>query len=261
MSVISTLTPKTGLRAFISAGGGGIGLVIARAFREAGARVLVCDVDDVALGQLAETDPEIIGVRADVSRADDVCALGEVIEDRLGGLDVVINNAGIAGPTGGIDSVPQDEWLRTIEINVNGQYRVAHLTVPMLKVSEGAMICMSSVAGRLGYAFRTPYSASKWAVIGLVESLARELGPDGVRVNAILPGIIRGERIERVISARADALGLPYEEMEQRFLQLISLRRMTEPEDVAAMALFLGSPGARNVSGQAISVCGNVENL
>lgn len=261
MSVISTLAPRTGLRVFISAGGGGIGLIIARAFHEAGARVLVCDVDDAVLGHLEDTDPEIIGVRADVSRADDVDALGAVIDDRLGGLDVVINNAGIAGPTGGIDSVPQDEWLRTIDINVNGQYHVSRVTVPMLKVSRGAMICMSSVAGRLGYAFRTPYSVSKWGLIGLVESLARELGPDGVRVNAILPGIIRGKRIERVISARADALGVPYEEMEQRYLQLISLRRMTEPEDVAAMALFLASPGARNVSGQSISVCGNVENL
>lgn len=261
MNIIDTLVPNPGLRVFITAGADGIGLVIARAFRDSGAHVLVCDVEEPSIERLAITDPDIESVKADVSRMADVDGLRADIEKKLGGLDVVINNAGIAGPTGKVDTVDPSEWLHTIDVNINGQYFIARLTVPFLRESEGVMICMSSVAGRLGYAFRTPYSASKWAVVGFVESLARELGPDGVRVNAILPGVIRGDRIHKVIEARSDAVGISYEEMEERYLQLISLRRMTDPEDVAAMALFLASPGARNISGQAISVCGNVENL
>ena len=117
------------------------------------------------------------------------------------------------------------------------------------------------MAGRLGFAFRTPYAASKWAVVGLTKSLASELGPDGVRVNAILPGIVRGQRIERVIRDRAEALGRTYEDVERENLSKVSLRRMVEAKDIAAMALFLCAPGGGNISGQALSVCGNVEAL
>jgi NAD(P)-dependent dehydrogenase (short-subunit alcohol dehydrogenase family) len=135
--------------------------------------------------------------------------------------------------------------------------------VPLLRRARdgGSIIALSSVAGRLGYAYRTPYSATKWAVVGLTKSLAIELGPDNIRVNAIQPGIVKGPRIERVISARAEQLGLSYEQMEKEYLAKISLRRMTTPEEVAATALFLCSPGGSGISGQAISVCGNVEVL
>jgi NAD(P)-dependent dehydrogenase (short-subunit alcohol dehydrogenase family) len=134
--------------------------------------------------------------------------------------------------------------------------------VPLLRASEaGAILNISSVAGRLGYALRTPYSAAKWGVVGLTASLAKEMGPDGIRVNAILPGVVRGARIESVIRERAVASGVSDAEMEARYLASISLRRMVEPEDVAAMALFLCSPAGANISGQAISVCGNVETI
>jgi len=181
---------------------------------------------------------------------------------RFGGLDVLINNAGVAGPTCGIDVMTEEEWSATVDINLNAQYRFAHHATPMLKQSDHAqMICMSSVAGRLGYAWRTPYAATKWAIVGLMKSLAAELGPDGVRVNAILPGIIEGPRIDRVIAARARQMGLPDAAMREQYVNKISLRRMTTAEDVAAMVLFLCSPAARNISGQAISVDGNVEYL
>jgi NAD(P)-dependent dehydrogenase (short-subunit alcohol dehydrogenase family) len=196
----------------------------------------------------------------------DRAAVDRVFDDvdaQLGGLDVLINNAGIAGPTGGIDEMDTGDWEQTVDVNLNAQFYFARRAVPMLRKARdgGSIIALSSVAGRLGYAYRTPYSATKWAVVGLTKSLAIELGPDNIRVNAIQPGIVKGPRIERVIAARAEQLGLSYEQMEKEYLSKISLRRMTTPEEVAATALFLCSPGGSGISGQAISVCGNVEVL
>ena len=173
----------------------------------------------------------------------------------------MVNNAGIAGPTAGIDEIEVADWERVIDVNLNGQYLVARRTAVHLRESQGVLLNLASVAGRLGFAFRTPYAASKWAVVGLTKSLASELGSDGVRVNAILPGIVRGQRIERVIRDRAEALGRTYEDVERENLSKVSLRRMVEAKDIAAMALFLCAPGGGNISGQALSVCGNVEAL
>ena len=258
MRVLESLTPPTGLRVLVTAGASGIGAVIANAFREAGANVWVCDVDKAALGLL---DPEFGKACADVSNADDIARLVSDACSALGGLDVVVNNAGLAGPTAAIETIDVETWRRTIDVNLNGQYLVAHHTAQALRESRGVMINMASVAGRLAFAYRTPYAASKWGVVGLTKSLAAELGPDGVRVNAILPGIVRGKRIEGVIRERAAALGLSYEEMERRNLEKVSLRRMVEPDEIAAAALFLCAPGGRSISGQALSVCGNVESL
>jgi NAD(P)-dependent dehydrogenase (short-subunit alcohol dehydrogenase family) len=185
------------------------------------------------------------------------------VQSGLGGLDVLVNNAGIAGPTGGIEELDVNEWEETIDVNLNAQFYFARRAVPMLRDAHGGgtIIALSSVAGRLGYAFRTPYAATKWAVVGMTKSLAIELGPSNIRVNAIQPGIVKGPRIERVIAARAKQLNLPYEEMEKQYLAKISLRRMTTPEEIAATALFLCSPAGSGISGQAISVCGNVEVL
>jgi NAD(P)-dependent dehydrogenase (short-subunit alcohol dehydrogenase family) len=262
MDPLARLRPEAGLRVLVTAGAGGIGRAIAEAFAAAGARIGLCDLDPGALEAAQAAMPEATVVEADVSDTEAVARMTEEMRRSLGGLDVVVNNAGIAGPTGGIEAISETEWRQTIDVNLNGQYLVAAHTVPLLKQArEGALINIASVAGRLGYAFRTPYAASKWATVGLTASLAKELGPDGIRVNAILPGIVRGPRIERVISARAEALGLDYAEMERRYLEKVSLRRMVEPEDVASLALFLCAPGGRNISGQALSVCGNVEDL
>ncbi|WP_104204947.1 SDR family oxidoreductase [Billgrantia saliphila] len=257
MNVVESLSPRQGLRVLVTAGANGIGLAIAQAFRDAGARVHVCDIDTQALAALPEG---ITQTRADVSQEAD---LDRLFQDaaHLGGLDVVVNNAGIAGPTAGIDEIDHESWTRTIDINLNGQYRVAHRAAPLLRESQGLLINLASVAGRLGFAYRTPYAASKWGVVGLTKSLACELGPEGVRVNAILPGIVRGPRIEKVIEDRAAKRGISYAEMEQENLAKISMRRMVEPTDIAAMALFLSAPGGANISGQALSVCANVESL
>jgi NAD(P)-dependent dehydrogenase (short-subunit alcohol dehydrogenase family) len=261
MNVVERLTPRAGLRVLVTAGASGIGAVIAQAFHEAQAKVHICDIDAEALEQISAANPNIGCSQADVSSEEDVARLFEDLRGSLGGLDVAVNNAGIAGPTAAVDEISVEEWRRTIDINLNGQFMVARKAAALLRDSRGLLISISSVAGRLGYAYRTPYAASKWGVIGLTESLARELGASGVRVNALLPGIVRGERIRRVIENRARALGISHTEMEQEYLRKVSLRRMVEPEDVAAAALFLASPGGSNISGQAISVCGNVETL
>ena len=180
----------------------------------------------------------------------------------LGGLDALINNAGIAGPTGAVEDIDPAEWRRCIEVDLTGQFLCARRAVPMLKAAGGgSIINMSSAAGKHGYAFRAPYSAAKFGVIGFTQSLAKELGPANIRVNAILPGIIEGPRMTGVIRDRAAQLGVSYDAMEKTYLDRVSLRRMTPPHDVAAMVAFLLSDAGINISGQSISVDGNVETL
>ena len=262
MSVLNRLIPYSGLRVLISGGAAGIGEVLAAAYIEAGARVHVCDVSESSVAAFRERYPGSIATQADVADPLQIQAVFDVQRHQFGGLDVLVNNAGIAGPTGGIDAITDEEWQRTIDINLTAQYRFAHHAVPLLKESPNAhIIHIASVAGRLGYAWRTPYAATKWAIVGLMKSLASELGESDIRVNALLPGIVEGPRMDGVIRARAEQLNVPESEMRQEYLNKISLKRMVTAEDVAAMALFLCSPAARNVTGQAISVDGNVEYL
>jgi len=263
MPLHDTLRPLPRLRVLVTAGANGIGAAIARAFHEAGARVHVCDVDRAALDRLRVETPGITGSMADASIAAEVDAVFDDVQSHLGGLDVLVNNAGIAGPTAAIEDIDAASWERTLSVNLNSQYYFARRAVPLLKASGGSpsLIAVSSVAGRLGYAFRTPYASSKWAIVGLTKSLAIELGPHGVRVNAILPGVVEGERMDGVIAARAATVGVSVDAMRQQYLDKISLRRMVTADDVAATALFLCSPAARNLSGQVISVDGNLEYL
>ena len=268
MTVLQMLKPHAGLRVLITGGASGIGLVMAQAFIEAGARVHVCDASQQAIDALqkAQESVELNRITATLADVADRAAVERVFVDvqaELGGLDVLVNNAGIAGPTGGVDELDEQEWNNTVDVNLNAQFYFARRAVPLLRQARdgGTIIALSSVAGRLGYAFRTPYAATKWAVVGMTKSLAIELGPSNIRVNAIQPGIVKGPRIERVIAARAKQMNLSYEDMEKQYLAKISLRRMTTPEEVAATTLFLCSPAGSGISGQAISVCGNVEVL
>ncbi|MCX7281305.1 MAG: SDR family oxidoreductase [Alphaproteobacteria bacterium] len=244
-----------GLRVLVTAGAAGIGRAITTALVEAGTRVHICDVAPSAMHGVSST-------LADVSGEADVDRLFDDVRKHLGGLDVLVNNAGIAGPTGRIEDLSLDDWRRTLDVDLTGQFLCARRAVPMLKeAGGGCIINMSSAAGRFGYAFRTPYAAAKWGVIGLTQSLAKELGPSNIRVNAILPGVIKGPRMEKVIRDRAEQTGVPFEAMEKQYLDRISLRRMTGPEDVAAMVVFLVSDAGRNISGQSLGVDGNVEAL
>jgi len=260
--IADSMRPKAGLKVLVTAGAAGIGACIATAFAEVAARVMVCDVDAAALERFTAGLPGVEGTLCDVADETQVDTLFTEVERRLGGLDVLVNNAGIAGPTAGVEAIAPAEWRRTLDVNITGMFLCTRRAVPLLRASaEGAIINLASVAGRFGYAFRTPYAASKWAVVGFTQSLAKELGPDGIRANALLPGIVRGERIDRVFAARAAATGSTPEATRASALDNVSLRRMVEPDDMAAIALFLCSPGGRNISGQALSICGNVETI
>jgi len=249
-------------RVLVTAGASGIGRAIADLFLDQGAQVHICDVSDTFLADFRSTHPKAGCTKADVSSDSEVKHLFNEIEKSLGGLDILVNNAGIAGPTGGVDEISSEDWRRTLDICLTGQYLCAHHAVPMLKqAGGGAIINLSSAAGRFGYAFRSPYAAAKWGVIGFTQSLAKELGPENIRVNAILPGIVEGPRITGVIQARADQYGVSYAEMEKTYLDRVSMRRMVTAQDVATAALYLASPAGRNISGQSLGVDANVETL
>lgn len=249
-------------RVLVTAGAAGIGLAIAETLIALGARVVVCDVAEDALDSVLQRGGVEAVVKADVSSERQVDALFEQVSATLGGLDALINNAGIAGPTAAVEEVELGDWNDCIGVGLTGQFLCARRAVPLLKrAGGGSIVCMSSAAGRFGYAFRTPYSAAKFGVIGLAMSLAKELGPAGIRVNAILPGIIEGPRMEGVIANRASQLGISHEAMRRQYLANISLRRMTSPHDVAAMVAFLLSDAGLNISGQSLGVDGNVEAL
>jgi len=263
MNTFELLKPQPGLRVLITDAASGIGAAMAQAFVEADAQVVICDVDAVAVEAFTSTSTSLHGCVADVSDADQVDEVVAATARALGGLDLLINNAGIAGPTGAIEDIDAQQWERTVTTNLNGQFNFLRKAVPLMKKTSrsASIITMSSVAGRLGYAFRTPYAATKWALVGLTKSLAIELGPSDIRVNAILPGIVQGERMDRVIAARAESLGVTADAMRDEYLGKISLRRMVTVQDISATALFLASPAARNITGQSISVDGNVEYL
>ncbi|MFC6487209.1 SDR family oxidoreductase [Nitratireductor sp. GCM10026969] len=262
VSVEEFLRGLAGQRIVITAGGAGIGFAIGETLARLGARIAICDVSETALDDARKAYAPEVALHADVTDESGVDRLFEAAASTLGGLDALINNAGIAGPTGGVDEIDPMEWRRCIDVCLTGQFLCARRAVPLLKAAGGgSIINMSSAAGRHGYAYRTPYSSAKFGVVGFTQSLAKELGPLGIRVNAILPGIIEGPRIESVISARAGQLGISQEEMTQRYLQNISLRRMTSPYDVATMVAFLLSEAGINVSGQSLAVDGNVETL
>ena len=251
-----------GQRVLITAGAAGIGRAMTDMFHKAGARVHICDVVQGAIDDTKKAFPGVTATLADVSRLRDVDQLFADVKQHLGGLDCLVNNAGIAGPTGKVEDIPVEEWERCIDVDMNGMFYCTRLAMPLIKAAGGgSIINLSSAAGRLAFPFRTPYSAAKWGVVGYTKSLSMEAGPDNVRVNAIQPGVVEGERINRVIEAKAKALGISFEEQEKISLERVSMHRMVSPYDIANMALYLASDVGRNITGQAISVCAGVEML
>jgi NAD(P)-dependent dehydrogenase (short-subunit alcohol dehydrogenase family) len=251
-----------GLRVLVTAGAAGIGRVMARTFTEHGAKVHICDVDDKALAATKRQLPGVTQTVADVSKLADVDRLYEDVKKHLHGLDVLVNNAGIAGPTGKVEDISPEDWDRTIAIDLNGMFYVTRRFMPMIKeAGGGSIINLSSIAGRFGFPMRTPYSAAKWAVVGFTQSLAAEAGPDKVRVNCIQPGIVEGDRIDRVVEAKAKTLGVSQQEVKNRMLAGTSLNTTVTPQDIANMALFLATAPGRHISGQDIAVCGGSRYL
>jgi NAD(P)-dependent dehydrogenase (short-subunit alcohol dehydrogenase family) len=251
-----------GLRVMVTAGGAGIGLAIARAFAREGAKVHVCDVDAQARARLGASDPAITTSLCDVSDRSQVARFFDEGLAKLGGLDCLVNNAGIAGPTGRVEEIDPAEWDRCIAIDLTGQFNCTRLAVPHLRGSANASIMnVSSLAGRLGFALRTPYAAAKWGVVGLTKSLAIELGDAGIRVNALLPGVVAGDRQKRVLTAKAQARGLSFDAMEKLVFSYTSIKEYVAPEQLADLVLFVASPRGRTISGQALSVCGDTQML
>ena len=249
-----------GQRAIVTAAGSGAGRVIAETFAANGAAVHVCDVAEDHLEAFRRDNPEIGTSLADVGVAEQVERLFDEALAALGGLDVLVNNAGIAGPTAAVEDLEPADWDRVMAVNISGHFYCARCAVPAMKeAGGGAIVNISSTSGRTGLPLRAAYAVSKHAVMGLTETLARELGPAQIRVNTILPGWINNARGRRVVETKAEALGIPVDELMAEMTEFISLRCRIEPVEIANMALFLCSEAGRHISGQAIGVCGNVE--
>ncbi len=239
----------------VTAAASGIGLAIARAFAARGDRVMVCDVDEEALGALAASDPGISGEVCDVADRADVERFMGRVAATLGGLDVFVNNAGISGPTAPVEDLDPRDWDAVVAVNLTAAFNFSRLAIPLLKRSDrGVVIVMSSVAGRYGYPNRSAYAATKWGLVGFTKSLAIELGEYGIRANAILPGGVDGPRLRRVLEGRAQASGRPVEAVTEEALRAQSIKRFVDPSEVAALALFLASDQGRSISGQAIPI-------
>jgi NAD(P)-dependent dehydrogenase (short-subunit alcohol dehydrogenase family) len=234
-----------GLRVLVTAGGAGIGRAIAQTFKDHGARVHTCDID-------AKTGPDTV---TDVSDVGQVDKLFQEVQKNLGGLNVLVNNAGIAGPTGKIEDLKVEDWDRCIAIDLSGMFYCTRKAMPLIKAAGGgSIINLSSAAGLHGFPQRSPYCAAKWGVVGFTKSLSVEAGPDKVRVNCICPGIVEGERIERVVDAKAKMLGVSREAFLEKFLETTSMRSTVNAQEIADMALYLASAAGRHITGQALAV-------
>ncbi|MFE7708374.1 SDR family oxidoreductase [Streptomyces sp. NPDC057486] len=248
---------NTERRVVVTAGAAGIGLATARAFAANGDRVHICDIDERALEQITEADPVITATVCDVSDRPSVENFVEAAAHTLGGIDVLVNNAGISGPTAPVEEMDPDQWEKVLAVNLTGTFNVTRLSIPFLKKSDsGVVLIMSSVGGRYGYPNRSPYATTKRGLIALTETLALELGDDGIRVNAIAPGAVAGDRIQRVLQGRADASGRPLADVTSDALSIQSLKYFTDPDDIAALALFLASDSAKSITGQTIPIDG-----
>lgn len=251
-----------GKRAILTGAASGIGAVVAGRFLDAGAEVAVCDIDDRSLETFSKQHPKAHVFQCDVRDPEAVERTLEGMKAALGAVDILVNCAGTAGPTAFVSDISPDDWSATIDCNLTSQFLfIRGVVEDMAQRGGGAIINMSSAAGRLGMPMRTPYVAAKWGIIGLTQSLAMELGPKNIRVNAILPGSVRGERMDRVMQARAKATGLPLSQVEAEEVANISLGRMIEPEEIADLILFACAETGRSISGQSLGVCGNTELL
>lgn len=252
----------TGKRVLISAGGSGIGRAIVEGFVEQGAQVVTCDINPDFVADLKTAMPSVMAQVVDVSDETAVQNFSNAAIEHLGGLDCLVNNAGIAGPTLPIEEIDASDWGACLNICLNSQFYFSKACIPALRQSGDASITnLSSAAGKHGFAYRTPYAAAKWRVIGLTKSLAIELGADKIRVNAILPGLVAGDRQRNVLSVKAQRLGKSYEDVERDAFSYTSIKDYVTAQDIADQIMYLASPSGRRISGQAIAVDGDTKML
>ena len=245
-------------RVLVTGGAGGIGLAITRAFAATGARVHIADPDAEALAAVTASDALITGTVCDITDPRSVAAMFADLARDLGGLDVLVNNAGIAGPTAPVEEFGREEWDAVLAVNLSGTFDVTRHAIPLLKRSPaGSIIVMSSLAGRFGYPHRVAYATTKWGLVGFTKTLALELGPFGITANSIHPGGVEGERVRGVLRGRAEISGRSVEEETERALGNQSIRQFTEAADIAALAVFLAGPHARTISGQMLPIDGD----
>ena len=251
-----------GQRVLITGGGSGIGLRLAERFSEAGAQVARCDADPAAIARLEAAHPDMIAAHADVTDEAEMGRFLDYVEAQWGGVDVVCANAGTGGPAGRIEDLDYDAWQACIGVNLNGAFLTCRWAARLMRAQGAGMILLtSSTSGLHGVPYRSPYVAAKWGLVGLTKTLAMELGPAGVRVNAIAPGAVEGERMERVVAMEAKASDRPEAEVREIYAKGSSLRTWVSADDLADMALFLASPAASKVSGQVLAVDGHTESM
>ena len=249
-------------RVLITAAASGLGLAMADAFMAAGARVFICDVNAAALQATLASRPSLAGRVCDVSDEAQVAAFFAAGTAHLGGLDILVSNAGVAGPTANVEDISLADWRHCMAVNLDSAFLCARLAAPLLRAQgSGSIINMSSTAGLFGFPRRAPYASAKWAIRGLTRTLAQELGPAGVRVNCICPGSVSGDRMDRVIAAEALKTGRSEAEVRIEAVQAASLKTFISPEDIAALALFITSSAGARISGQELTVDGHTETL
>ncbi|MDO8455438.1 MAG: SDR family oxidoreductase [Burkholderiaceae bacterium] len=248
-------------RVLVTAGAAGIGRAIVKAFAAGGAKVHVCDMDGAALTELRSQIPGVTTSECNIGDRDAVERMVAEAAAVLGGLDVLVNNAGISGPTASVEQMDPDDWESVIHVNLTGTFNVTRHAIPHLKHSTaGVILVMSSLAGRFGYPNRSPYATTKWGLIGFTKTLSRELGEFGIRVNALLPGAVDGPRLQRVFEGRAAASGRSVAEEQAAALANQSIKRFVAPEDIAALAVFLASDAGRSISGQIVPIDGDSQS-
>lgn len=251
-----------GKRVVVTAGASGIGRAVAQAFLAEGARVWVCDVSADALADFLADNPGVRGLEADVIDERSVAAFFEVVREDFRELDVLINNAGIAGPAAPVEKMDYEGWKACLDVNCGGAFLCARSAIPMLRAAGGgSIIQMSSTAGLFGFPNRSPYCLAKWGIIGFTKTLAMELGGDGIRVNAIAPGAVEGDRMERVLAAESKATGVPVEDIRKAYVDCTSLKTWVTAQDIAEAILFLCSDAGSRISGQVLPVDGHSESI
>jgi NAD(P)-dependent dehydrogenase (short-subunit alcohol dehydrogenase family) len=249
-------------RVVITGGASGLGRVMAQKFLSEGDRLAICDVSPVHIDALKQEIPQALCVECDVTDEVQMQDFFEQVQTELGGVDILLSNAGTGGPAGPLETLEFYDWRACLSVNLDGAFLSCRWAGEQMRAQgSGFILIISSTSGLFGVPNRAPYVTAKWGLIGLMKTIAMELGPAGVRVNAICPGSVDGDRMERVLDMESAASGQERSTVQAQYTQGVSLRKFMSPQDIAEMAFFLASEAAQNVTGQAISVDGNTERM